>query len=460
MLRLSRSSRGLRIAAVASAAVLVAACGSSSKSSNSSSATTTGAAQGATATTTGCGASSGVRGVTGSTITVAGLVTVADFGTDLGAAAKARFEQANNNNELPCGRKINLAEVSDDQQSPDTNLSDIRQMVEQERVFAIVPALTPVIEGGGAYLNQHMVPTVGEGISPTFCDPSNPSDEYLFGFNGCLVPPLPNYAVNVVGPALTRQSEYLGKGSVQGQTAAVIGEDYESSKSGAFEIAASLASSGYKVVYTGNPIPAPPTTVTDYSPYVQALMTANNGKPPDAIYLEPGPANAFGMSRALQEAGYKGVIAHSTYAPQLVAEAKGDSAVNFFATAESSAPAMAQIVATLHAAGVTQVGQPELASYFSADMFVKILQKVGPDLTPQRFQQVASTFTYSIPNVIGPSYYPAGFYVGAPCSELVYSNGTTWTISAPFACASTALKKEGSSYVTVPYPSGVTAVGG
>jgi hypothetical protein len=189
-------------------------------------------------------------------------------------------------------------------------------------------------------------------------------------------------------------------------------------------------------------------------------MTANNGKPPDAIYLEPGPANAFGMSRALQQAGYKGVIAHSTYAPQLVAEAKGDSAINFFATAESTAPAMSQMVAALHAGGVTQIGQPELASYLSADMFVKILQKVGPDLTPKRFQQVASTFAYSIPGVIGPSYYPAVFYVGAPCSELVYSNGTTWSISAPFACASTALKKEGASYVQVPYPSGVSPVGG
>ena len=65
-------------------------------------------------------------------------------------------------------------------------------------------------------------------------------------------------------------------------------------------------------------------------------------------------------------------------------------------------------------------------------MFIQILKKVGPDLTPQRFQQVAGTITYSIPGVVGPTYYPQGYQVGPPCSEeLVYSNGTTWSVAVP-----------------------------
>ena len=53
--------------------------------------------------------------------------------------------------------------------------------------------------------------------------------------------------------------------------------------------------------------------------------------------------------------------------------------------------------------------------YYSADMFIQILKKVGPNLTPEAFQQAAANFTYSIPNVVGPTYYPAGFQTGPPC---------------------------------------------
>src|SRR5262249_44973449 len=118
---------------------------------------------------------------------------------------------------------------------------------------------------------------------------------------------------------------------------------------------------------------------------------------------------------------------------------------------------MAKIVATLHAGGVTLIGQPELAGYYSADMFVQMLKKVGPNLTPEAFRQVAASFTYEVPGVVGPTYYPAGYQVGAPCGELVYSDGTKWTIAVPYACYGKALKKQGNQYVPVPYPSGVTS---
>jgi hypothetical protein len=38
----------------------------------------------------------------------------------------------------------------------------------------------------------------------------------------------------------------------------------------------------------------------------------------------------------------------------------------------------------------------------------------------------------------------------------VTSNGTKWTIAVPYACSTVVLKKQGSRYVSVPYPSGVT----
>ena len=86
--------------------------------------------------------------MTSTEITVGGLVTVADFGTQLGKAAEARVAEANKDGEIPCGRKINLVETADDQSSTTTNLSIIQRLVEQDHVFAIVPTDTPFIEAG------------------------------------------------------------------------------------------------------------------------------------------------------------------------------------------------------------------------------------------------------------------------------------------------------------------------
>jgi hypothetical protein len=433
------------------AAVLVAACSSSSKSSQSGTSTT----QGQSSTTQGASSGGNVRGVTSTQINVEGLVTALDFGTGASGAAKARFAQANTDGEIPGGRKINYLGYADDGGTPDQDLSDVRRFVESDHVFAIVPALSPFMESGGVYITQHKVPTVGWGISPPFCASSNFSSVYAFGFNGCLAPPVPTYETMITGALTGKLFEQQGK-SPQGAPAGVIGDNSDSSKAGNVSIAAQLTGAGFKVVYNENPIPAPPAVASDFTPYVQAIMTSNNGKPPELLYMASGPTAAFPLSKALRQAGYKGVIVHSTYAPQLVASAATQQVINTFATTESNSPAMTKIVQTLHAGGVTQIGQPELAGYYSADMFVQILKKVGPDLTPERFQQVASTFTYSIPGAVGPTYYPAGFQTGPPCGEMVTSNGATWSVSVPFGCyVNTALKKQGSGFVLVPYPSGV-----
>jgi ABC-type branched-subunit amino acid transport system substrate-binding protein len=395
--------------------------------------------------------------VTASTITVGGLVTILDFGPGVSPAAKARITEANNSNEIPCGRKINLVDSLDDQGSPTTNLSAIRTLVESDHVFAIVPADTPFVESGENYVNQHHVPLIGWGVSPSFCTSTNQSDMYMFGFNGCLSPPPPyTYETAIAGPLTAKLLEANGNGG-PGKTVAIIGDQSDSSKIGVTSIATQDEAAGLKVVYTQNPMPAPPAPVTDFSPYVQALMSSDGGKPPDVITFTSGPNLAFPLSTALQQAGYKGVIEHQTYAPQVVGAAKGSYANNTFATTESTTPAMQQIVATLHGAGVTTIGQPELSGYFAADMFIQILKKVGPDLTPERFQQTAANFTYDIPGVIGPVYYPAGFQAGAPCGEEMYSNGTKWTIAVPYQCFGQDYKLQNGKYVPVPYPGGVTS---
>ncbi len=452
--------------AVVVVAGLVAGCGSSSHSSQSSS--TTAASSGATAsgssaTTSGsaastasCSSSKGVRGVTNTEITVGGLVTVADFGTQLGKAAEARFAEANKDGEIPCGRKINLVETADDQSSTTTNLSIIQRLVEQDHVFAIVPTDTPFIEAGETFINENHVPTLGWGISPSFCaSPNQQSSMYIFGFNGCLSPGPPfTYQTLIVAPTLAKY--FASSGGPQGKTVALIGDDLSPNIAGNNSIATQLKAGGFDVIYNKNPIPGAPAVVTDFTPYVEDVMTADKGKPPDVVVIVSGPTNLFPLVAGLERAGYKGLINHQTYAPQIVGPAKGTTATNTFATAESTTPAMLSIVSTLHAAGVSVIGAPELTAYLSADYFIQLLKKVGPDLTPQRFQQAASNFTYQIPGVIGPAYYPAGFQAGPPCGELVASNGKVWSIAVPYGCSTQDIKKVNGNYVPVPYPSGIT----
>jgi len=394
------------------------------------------------------GAQSSQRGVTSTEIKVEGLGYSA-FYADAGKAAKVRFDEANSSGEIPGGRKITYLGFKDDNSSADTNLQAGRTMVDQDGIFAAVPVLTPFLQAG-SYFQQQKVPTVGWGISAAFCDSSI---TFIFGFTGCLVPPgnPPKYAGNTWGELVNAQLKAQGKGGAKGKTAAVISDNNDSGKSGVQVISATAEAVGMKVVYAQAATPPPPATVTDYSPYVQAIMTSNSGQPPDVVFLVQAVSNVLGLGRALTQAGFKGIQTNAVaYAPQLTSTATGWSAFTQFATPESTNPNMQQIVTKLHSAGITDIGQAALAGYFAADMFVQALKKTGKNLTADSFQKVMSRLTYGIDGVIGPTYYPAGYTEGSPCGQLATSDGTKWTVTAPFACYELLTQKKG-KWVTVPY---------
>ena len=396
------------------------------------------------------GAQSSVRGVTDSEIKVSGLGFAAYYESG-GQAAKALFEQVNKAGGI-AGRKITYTGWADDKTTADVNLSEGRRLIDQEKVFAIVPAITPYLQVG-AYANQTKTPVMGWGISAPYCDAGN---KYVIGFTGCLVPNPATHPGNTWGGLVTDQLKSEGK-SIKGSTAAVISENNDSGKSGLDVISATALASGQKITYGQASVPAPPATVTDYTPFVQAIMTSNGGKAPDVVYLVLSQNNVFGLGKALFQAGFKGIQTNAVgYAPQLTALANGWTAFTQFATPESTDPNMVKIISTITAGGIAKadIGQATLAGYFAADQFVQILKKVGKNLTPETYQKAAAKFKYQVPNVIGPTYYPAGFKAGSPCGELVTSNGTAWTITAPFKCYDV-LTKKGSKWVPTPYPASV-----
>ena len=131
-------------------------------------------------------------------------------------------------------------------------------------------------------------------------------------------------------------------------------------------------------------------------------------------------ANGLGMVKALQQAGFTGVIQTVFYAPQLIVPLKDTyTSTGSGRRPNPPRPTMKKAVKTLNDAGITQIGTGELVGYFSADYFVKLLKATGKNLTAQRFQQIAAKYTYALKDVIGPTYYPQGFQVGPSCTSLL-----------------------------------------
>jgi branched-chain amino acid transport system substrate-binding protein len=370
------------------------------------------------------------RGVTDDSITVGGL-GYATFYQDSAVGAQARFDKANNNNEIPGGRKINFVGFRDDGSDQNKNLDEGRKLVQDDQVFAAVPVITPFL-GASDFFAQNKTPFIGWGIASGFCE--NP---FGFGFSGCLTPEDPKTAASTWGDLIEKGNF---NGDAKGKTAAVIAEDNDSGASGIRTISASARSAGFRVVYSENPVPPAPATVSDYTPFANELLSSNRGQPPDVVFLTLAVNNVTGLSNKLLELGYQGVLTNAVgYDPRLASQFTGSSVYiqfNAFESAQQGNTAMQQIIDEVRAVKPDQMlTQPVLMGYLSADMFVQMLKKTGRNLTETRFARAANrNFKYDPKDLSGPISYPAGHRTGHACGTLVESDGTSYTIRVPFDC--------------------------
>lgn len=374
---------------------------------------------------------SSVRGVTDTTINVAGLSQGSQFSAaEMKTGATAAFNQVNNSGGV-FGRKINYVESADDKGDPTTNLSEAQRLVQQDQVFAVVPALTPVMDQAAQFFAQQHVPFFGWGIDHGFCN--NP---YAFGFTGCIVPPPNITTTGTTWGALiaTYFKNHGSPGGAAGKTAAVISEDNDTGKTGAIVIGSQAKKAGFKLVFQKSDLPATPPG--DYSPYVNELMTSNKGQQPDVIFVTTSVQNTLNLPGKLVQAGFKGILTNAVlYDPRAVSLMKGNSVFTQFSIPEDTGnAAMQKVVANLKNAGATTITQPMLSSYFSADAFVSVLKKVGKNLTPEALAKTIANFTYEIPGVVGPTKYPASKTLGSPCGLLAFSDGTNWSVQVPYTC--------------------------
>ncbi len=405
-----------RVAVVVAALALVTAVAASAAAQTT---TTTPAASPSTAAP----AAGGARGVTDTSIRVGGLGYSFVYGNaDFGA--RARFQRANDAGGVN-GRTIEYLGVTDDGGDPTAGSAAAKKLVEEDGVFAVVPTVTPDL-AASTYLVQQQVPYFGWALSSNFC-----GTRYGFGFTGC---PVPKQSTSNAWPLLI--SKVFPKGA-KGRAVAIVAENTPSGQYDVSALSAAAKSVKLKVAYAKTSLGTPATP--DYNAVAKEVMTSKNGTMPDAVFVLGGVSNVLGMQQALTANGFLGLFTNQLqYSPNLVAPAVGAIVYTQTAPVETAAdnPAMQQLVTDMqkYAPGVP-IDQSAVAGYWSADLFLEAVQKAGKNLTAASLERAANAkFSYSVPNTVGPTVFPAAHSLPTPCGALVASNGTAYAVKVPYTC--------------------------
>ncbi|WP_106401011.1 ABC transporter substrate-binding protein [Actinocorallia populi] len=387
----------------------------------------------ACATETASSGGSGSQGVTDKTVKVAGIVTetsaIGYSSAEAELGARARFERANAEGGVH-GRTVEFLGAEDDAMTSATGVTAARRLVDKEDVFAVVPVSAPAF-GGAEYLDQQKVPWFGWMTNPAWCGLST-----AFGFNGCLTPQrgekIPSWWAAQLGAELGGTD-----GSVWVQST-----DTSSSKIGAEMISRSFEASGFELVGLSSSVPAaaPPQ---DWLPYVNKVMESDGGGPPDVVVsVMSGTKHNGGFYTALKKAGYKGAITDATsYDPKVMADPQSVAALEGVYAApqlepfESDIPEIVQMKADLRKAGGGDLvfSQHMATGYWAADVFLKMLEKTGKDLTRENFLRAADGFSYENPG-FGRVAYPQNKTQPTGCGALVRIKGGGFELARHLEC--------------------------
>ncbi len=366
-----------------------------------------------------------VRGVTPTSIKVGGLGDALLYsGADIGA--KARFTRENAAGGVN-GRTFDYLGLRDDQGVAATNLQAGTALVEQDQVFAVVPTVTPDL-GAVKLLTDQKVPYFGWAISSNFC-----GNVYGFAFTGCLFAPGGRTTSNAWG-VLVKTA--LGT-QIASPSAVLLTENTPSGQALLSSLSAGVKSTGSTVAAATSNLPVP--AVGDYAGLASAVLGANGGKPPDVVFVVGGYSNVVEMQKALRDGGYLGLFTDAIeYDPDLVASSTASAVMIQTAAVETAStnPAMQQLVTDVHAvAPDLPIDQSVVAGYWSADMFIAAVKRAGKNLTVAGLLKKANKgFTYTVPNTVGPTKFPAAHNEATPCGSLVHSDGSAYTVLVPYTC--------------------------
>jgi branched-chain amino acid transport system substrate-binding protein len=430
-----RSRKTGLVAIGASLALCLAACGSSSSGSSGGSKSTGGSSSAPAGS--GGGNANAAEGFTSNSITIEGDIDKTSAGGQSEAAAdlgaNAAFTAANKAGGVN-GRTIKYLGAVDNKLDPAQDLPTVKKIIEQDKAFAIVPMISPVLAQGGTYLVTNKIPFFGWGITPTFCN-----NQEGFGYTGCLVPTEKTDEVSTASAGLV--DKQLGIPNGKGKTVALIAEDDVAGQFGVKVIEAAFVSDGWKVTYDKASIPN--TAVTDYTPYAQAILTSNGGKAPDVMFHVTTVPNTVGLTTALKNAGFKGPQVNAvTYDPVFLKGSANTALQSEFVFIQygpfqNGAAINKQMLTDVQAVDPSQkqLTQDIAIGYYSAQIFLNDLKKTGKTLSRASFLTTANDgSTYSIPNGIGDISFPKNHTASVPCGSLVQIKGAAYVQAVPLTC--------------------------
>ncbi|WP_007514094.1 ABC transporter substrate-binding protein [Pseudofrankia saprophytica] len=443
LLRSHRARAGLAGVAALVAAVTFASCSSTTDNGTSSAPVDLGTPMDAAAASKLAIEKAGpiqfatgstVRGVNGKVITIGGVADVKDTtGIEnfpgVCDGAKARFERANREGGVN-GYTFSYVGCADSGGDPTKSKDAVTEMVEDKKVFGLVP-FTATVSTVGDYLNDKHVPYFGWGISNDYCGWNNRQ----FGFSITQ-----SVACTGVLPGQTFYSSaglesYLagaGKKPVD-VSAAFVGLGAAASENSVKSFAKMAVGLGMKAPYAKSPIPGPGAPpLSDYTPIARDIIASGA----NLVASTTAPGTIFPLVAALRSSGYTGDILIYFADPRLAPLADQLDGVyamtpNFGSGVFPSAT-FKQIDADLKAVGsqADASASGTLTSYGAADLFLKAFAKINGSVTTEALAKVLNSgFDYpALGNALCGSTWPAGRLLGNDCAAIVRFDGPKKTI--------------------------------
>ncbi len=347
--------------------------------------------------------------------------------------ARAYFDMVNAKGGID-GRKIDLAYTLDDQSSPSIDASQARTLVDEDRVFAVLPVATALFTGG-KFLAAQGVPTFGLNVNPQWMD--GPS---LYGNNGSYI----NFTSPVVQPAFVAQQHH-------DHAAAVLAYDVAQSQEGCQGMLKGLRKYHVPVAYEDLAIPAPATDL-------HADVTRMKRAKVDMVVSCMTLSGDVLLSETMRATGMKGVT-------QVWATGYDESAIRQYTTAMQGVyffepnvpfevtklhpgvyPGMDQFERMLHKHFPhTLPSETALAGWTSAALFVQGMRAVGRDLTRSRLVKAINKITsFTADTILAPVDWATAHTSSGPlnCSAFVRAEGKAFvpvygTPKSVFSCFET-----------------------
>lgn len=378
-------------------------------------------------TTTTAGAPVEVRGLEDGVLTVGGISQPAQWvGIDDGM--NARIARFNAEGGIQGITEIENLGIRDDGADADRSLALIRELVQQDNVFAVLP-ITPTATppSAGDFLAEERVPFLGSGYAPVLCN-----NDYGFAYNGCAVPGI-NEAPNEV--AIEIFAEIAGTDSLDGVKFAVTASADSTGPLFGDYYGEFLSGAGAEVVYNEANVPA---GATDMQPFVDAITASD----PDIVIMVLGFAETLGLKAAMVANGFDGsLVDFATYVPGLLEQAPaiGTTLKSTYSLAtspilEEDTPYVAQMKADFEAAGLEFTGFGSAQGYLAADLFIQMLEAVAPNY--DRFAEIINEGFTSAPADGGIVATFPEFHTAAPsCGGLVRVEGGAYSVISGFRCS-------------------------